>query len=40
MRRVKIAAAVEGKTIKALLIEAMEARLQDLERKGILPKGK
>ena len=40
MRRVKIAAAVEGKTIKALLIEAIEARLQELERKGILPKGK
>ncbi len=40
MRRVKIAAAVEGKTIKALLIEAMEARLQELERNGWLPKGK
>ncbi len=40
MRRAKIAAAVEGKSIKALLIEAMEARLQDLERKGLLPKGK
>ncbi len=40
MRRVKIAAAVEEKTIKALLIEAMEARLQELERKGLVPKGK
>ena len=40
MRRAKIAAAVEGKSIKALLIEAIETRLQELERKGLLPKGK
>ncbi len=40
MRRAKIAAAVEGKSIKALLMEAIETRLQELERKGLVPKGK
>jgi hypothetical protein len=40
MNRVKMAAAYEGKTVKDFLIELAEAKLQDLERKGILPKGK
>ena len=40
MKRIKIAAAIEGKSIKALLIESVETRLQEMERKGILPKGK
>jgi predicted HicB family RNase H-like nuclease len=40
MKKAKIAAAIEGKSIKALLIEALEIRLQDLEKKGLLPKGK
>lgn len=40
MRRVKMAAAHEGKTVKDFLIELAEARLQELERRGILPKGK
>ena len=40
MRRVKMAAAHEGKTVKDSLIELAEARIQELERKGILPKGK
>ena len=40
MRRVKIAAAVEGKSIKALLLEALEGKIQELEKKGQLPKGK
>ncbi len=40
MKKAKIAAAIEGKSIKALLMEALETRLQELERKGILPKGK
>ncbi|NGZ98421.1 MAG: hypothetical protein CV089_20230 [Nitrospira sp. WS110] len=40
MKRAKIAAAVEGKTIKALVLESLEAKIQDLERKGLLPKGK
>lgn len=30
----------EGMTVKDFLIELAEARLQELERKGILPKGK
>ena len=40
MRRVKMAAAHEGKTIKELLMELAQARIEELERKGILPKGK
>jgi hypothetical protein len=40
MRRVKMAAAHEGKTVKEFLIELAEARIQELERKGILPKAK
>ncbi len=40
MRRVKMAAAHEGKSVKDFLIELAETRLQELERKGILPKGK
>jgi hypothetical protein len=40
MKRAKIAAAVEGKSIKALVIESLEDRIQELERKGLLPKGK
>ena len=40
MRKVKMAAAHEGKTVKDFLIELAEARLQELERKGILPRGK
>lgn len=40
MRKVKMAAAHEGKTVKEFLIELAEARIQELERKGILPKGK
>ncbi len=40
MKRVKIAAAVEGKTIKALLLETLEEKIQDMEKKGLLPKGK
>ena len=40
MRKVKMAAAHEGKTVKDFLIELAEARLQELERKGILPRSK
>jgi len=40
MKRAKIAAAVEGKSIKALVLEALAARIHELERKGLLPKGK
>lgn len=38
-RKATIAAAHEGKTMKGFLIEFDEARTQELERKGILPKG-
>ena len=40
MRKVKMAAAHEGKTVKDFLIELAAAKIQELERKGILPKGK
>jgi hypothetical protein len=40
MKRAKIAAAVEGKTIKALVLEALEVKIEELEKKGLLPKGK
>ena len=35
-----MAAAHEGKTVKDFLIELAEAKIQELERKGILPKSK
>ena len=40
MRKVKMAAAHEGMTVKDFLIELARARIEELERKGILPKGK
>ena len=40
MQRVKMAAAYEGKTVKQFLMDLTKAKLQELERKGILPKGK
>ena len=40
MWRAKAAASLRGKSVKALVIELIEAHLQELERKGILPKGK
>ncbi len=40
MRRVKMAAAHEGKTVKEFLMELAERRLEELERRGILPNGK
>ena len=40
MRKVNMAAAHEGKTVKDFLIELAEEKTQELERKGILPKGK
>jgi uncharacterized protein (DUF1778 family) len=38
MRKVKMAAAHEGKTVKDFLVELAQKRLEELERKGILPK--
>jgi len=40
MRRVKMAAAHEGKTVKDFLIELAQSRIDELVRKGILPKSK
>lgn len=40
MRKVKMAAAHEGKTIKELFIDLAQEKVTELERKGILPKGK
>jgi hypothetical protein len=40
MRRAKGGAALQGKSVRQLAIELMEAHLQELERKGILSKGK
>lgn len=40
MRRVKAATAMEGKSVRGLVIELVEEYLQDSERKGLLPKGK
>ncbi len=40
MRQVKIAAVVEGKSVKQLLLDLAEAHVKELEKKGLLPKGK
>ena len=40
MRRSKAAAAIQGKTVKGLAIELMEEYLKEMEKKGLLPKGK
>ena len=39
MKRAKIAAAIEGTSIKAMTLKAREEHLQDLEKKDLLPKG-
>jgi len=38
--KAKIQAAVENKSVKALLMDLVEAHWQELEKKGLLPKGK
>ena len=38
--RLKMAAAAEHRTVKELLLELIDGKIQDLERKGLLPKGK
>ena len=40
MQRMKVAAAIEGKSLKQLLLDLSEAHLKDLEKKGMIPKGK
>ena len=38
--KAKIEAALQGKSVKGLLIDLVEIHWQDLEKKGMLPKGK
>jgi len=38
--RIKMAAAAERRTVKGFFLALAEERIQELERKGILPKGK
>ena len=41
MQRTKAGAAIQGKdSVKALILELVENHLKDLEKKGMLPKGK
>ncbi|HQU29007.1 MAG: hypothetical protein KC584_08015 [Nitrospira sp.] len=40
MQRVKMAAAYEGKTVKQWLMDVSRERLAEMEKKGILPKGR
>ncbi len=38
--RLKMVAAVERKSVRTLVLELIERRIQELEKKGLLPKGK
>lgn len=38
--RLKMAAAAEHRSVKGFILALAEERIQELERKGILPKGK
>ncbi len=40
MRRTRMAALAENKTVRELLMGLVESHLKDLERKGVMPKGK
>jgi hypothetical protein len=40
MVRARIAALTQGKTVRGLLMELVEAHLQEMEKKGLLPKGR
>ena len=40
MAKVKMAAAYERKTVKQFLMDLAKARIQEMEKRGILPKGK
>jgi predicted HicB family RNase H-like nuclease len=39
-RKLKAAAALEGKSLTAYVQELLEGHVEELERKGLLPKGK
>jgi plasmid stability protein len=38
--KLKMAAAAEHRSVKGFLLALVEERIQELERKGLLPKGK
>jgi len=38
--RLKMAAALEHKSVKELILDLVKEKLQDLEKKGLLPKAK
>lgn len=38
--RLKMAAAAERKTVRELLLKLIESKIQELEKKGLLPKAK
>ena len=40
MRRLRMAALAEQTTVRDLLIDLVQGHLKDLEKKGVLPKGK
>jgi len=40
MAKVKMAAAYERKTVKRFLMDLAKERIRELEKRGILPKGK
>ena len=40
LHRVKLAATVERRTVKGFLLALAEERIQELEKQGLLPKGK
>ncbi len=38
--KLKMAAAAEHRTVKGFILNLIETRIQELEKKGLLPKGK
>jgi hypothetical protein len=38
--RLKMAAAAEHRTVKGFILALIDERIQELEKKGVLPKGK
>jgi hypothetical protein len=40
MDKLKIAAAIERRTVKDVILELAQEKVQDMEKKGLLPKGK
>ena len=40
MQRTKAGAAIQGKSVKQLVMELMEDHLKELVKRGVLPKGR